>query len=146
MPMPYLPSCSTTARAALPDQALPIVLCQSVSASSGSGTQARATPKASLTSTRVTVSKVRQPSCARAAASGSDCARTATLPDWRNFLRFMDRSWGKTKTAAERDRWRDRLGIVGTAGPTSTPATATGGGAADHRGERTAARGDEALE
>src|SRR6476646_1811730 len=145
MPMPYLPSYSIAARAALPDQELPMVFCQSVSATSGSGTQARARPKASLISTRVTVSKVRQLSCARANANGNDCARTAALLDWRKFLRFMDRSWGKTK-AAERDRWKYRMRIVGAAGQSSTPATAARERAADHRGERTAARGDEALE
>src|SRR4051812_50213544 len=69
---PYLPSCSIFARRALPDHALPMVLCQSVSIASGSGTQARAVPKASLISTRVTVSEVRQPA---SAASAKRCGR-----------------------------------------------------------------------
>ena len=36
--------------------------------------------------------------------------------------------------------------IVGTTGLTSSPATAARERAADHRGKRTAARGNEALE
>src|SRR2546423_9016255 len=99
-----------------------MVFCQLVSASRGSGTQARATPNESITSTRVTVSNVRQLSCARAAARGSDWARTAAVVDCRKFLRFMDRSWGETK-AAERDRWNCRDGVVGAA-RLSAPATA----------------------
>src|SRR5438067_6767246 len=143
MASPYLPSCSMRAREALPDQALSMVFCQPVSATSGSGTHARARPKGSTISTRVTTSKVRQPACAQA-FQGSDCARAAAVVDFRKFLRFMDRSWGRT--TAERDRWADRYAIVGTARLAAAPATAARERAADHRGERTATRGDEALE
>src|SRR4029078_11242755 len=47
---------------------------------------------------------------------------------------------------AERDRCCARRGVVGTAGLPSSPAPAAGGGANDHRGKRTATRGDKALE
>src|SRR5713101_5034999 len=90
MPMPYLPSCRICACEALPLQLEPIVLCQLVSASSGSGTQARATPNASVTSTRVTASNVRHPSAANAARQGRDWAIAAAVADCRKALRFME--------------------------------------------------------
>ena len=52
---PYFPSPATSARAAFPDQELPMVLCQSLSRISGNGTQARDTPFGHSSSTRVTV-------------------------------------------------------------------------------------------
>src|SRR5438105_209974 len=87
--MPYLPSCFTCARVALPLQLLPTVLCQLVSSSSGSGTHALAMPNESLTSTRVTVSKVRHSSAANAARQGRDSATATALVDFRKVLRFM---------------------------------------------------------
>src|SRR3954471_24806144 len=88
MAMPYLPSCLISAVVVLPLQLLPSAFCQLVSISSGSGTQARATPKASFTSTRVTVSNVRQPSWANA-CHGRDWATAAAVADLRKLLRFM---------------------------------------------------------
>src|SRR4051812_22257175 len=89
MARPYLPSCTTSARAALPDHELPSVFCQSLSATSGSGTQARARPNASLISTRVTASKVRQPASATARLNGAYCARAAAVLDLRKLRGFM---------------------------------------------------------
>src|SRR5690349_16306784 len=93
MAMPYLPSCFTSALFALPLQLLPTAFCQLVSSSSGNGTQARAMPKESFTSTRVTVSNVRHPvaadSAAAAARQGSDWATATAEVDFRKFLRFM---------------------------------------------------------
>src|SRR2546422_10364433 len=112
MPMPYLPSCRICACNALPVQLLPIVLCQLVSASSGSGTQARATPKASVTSTRVTVSNVRHPSCANAARKAKDWAIAAAVADCRESLRFMGSLLGGDGGGAgpEGGRWAQRRG------------------------------------
>src|SRR6185369_2123776 len=90
MAMPYLPSWRTSALDALPLQLLPIAFCQLVSISSGSGTQARATPKESFTSTRVTVSNVRQPSAANAPCHGRDWATATAVVDFRKVLRFME--------------------------------------------------------
>src|SRR5205823_2282900 len=107
MPMPYLPSCRICAGEALPLQLEPIVLCQLVSAASGRGTQARATPNASVTSTRVTVSNVRQPSCAHAARTARDWAIAAAVADCRKALRFMGSLLGKNGGGArpEAGRW-----------------------------------------
>src|SRR5882724_9799256 len=102
MAMPYLPSCLTSAVVVLPLQLLPSAFCQLVSISIGSGTQARATPKESLTSTRVTVSNVRQPSCANAVRQGNDWAMAAAAADFRKMRRFMGSLLGRDNDGGAR--------------------------------------------
>src|SRR5687767_6134554 len=89
MVAPYLPSLSTWAREALPDQLLPRLRCQSVSEASGNGSQARDMPCGRDTSTRVVTSKVRQALSATASRQGSEATAALAMPDFRNALRSM---------------------------------------------------------
>src|SRR5438874_2800840 len=102
MAMPYLPSCITRALVALPLQLLPSAFCQIVSIWRGSGTQARATPKESLTSTRVTVSNVRQPCSAKAVRQAKDWAIAAAAVDFRKMRRFMGSLLGRDNNGGAR--------------------------------------------
>src|SRR2546428_8576738 len=89
MVTPYLPSRTTSARAALPDHALPRLRCHSVSSASGSGSHTRDTPSAKSTSARVVTSKVRHPDCAKAIRHG----RAAAAALITKALRSMVAPW-----------------------------------------------------
>src|SRR5207248_3289414 len=98
--------CITRALVALPLQLLPSAFCQLVSIWRGSGTQARATPKESVTSTRVTVSNVRQPAAGNASAKavrqGNDWAMAAAAVDFRKMRRFMGSLLGRDNNGGAR--------------------------------------------
>ena len=82
---PYLPACTTSVRLALPDQVFTAARCQSVSAASGSGSQARETPCGLRICARVVSSNVRQPVSARKRRQGS-AATTAVVSSSRRFM------------------------------------------------------------
>src|SRR5207248_10255897 len=81
----YLPTRIGSIRPALPVQVLFAARCQSVSARSGMGSQARETPCGLEISARVVTSKVRQPGSARRRRQGR-AARTAAPSSSRRFM------------------------------------------------------------
>ena len=89
IPAPYFPSLTIRAWWAFPVQLLPMVCCQSVSSTIGSGTQARETPRGLSTSTRVTTSNVRHAALARACRNGSTAAPAVAAEACRKALRSM---------------------------------------------------------
>src|SRR5205085_4065273 len=82
---PYLPTRIASRRLALPVQVLSAARCQSVSALSGIGSQARETPCGLEISARVVTSNLRQPGSARSRRQGS-AARTAAPRSSRRFM------------------------------------------------------------
>src|SRR5205823_9847506 len=76
----------TSARAALPDHALPRLRCHSVSSASGSGSHTRDTPSAKSTSARVVTSKVRHPDWAKAIRHGRTAAAVLITKALRSMV------------------------------------------------------------
>src|SRR5947209_1568549 len=97
---PYLPTRIGCIQFALPIQVLSAARCQSVSAVSGMGSQARETPCGLEISARVVTSKVRQPGSARRRRQGS-AARTAAPSSSRRFM-AREANGGRPRSQAHR--------------------------------------------
>src|SRR5688572_13582448 len=89
MGTPYVPSLTTCACVAFPDQPLPRLRCHCVSAVIGSGSHTRDVPFAKESSTLVSTSYVRHSPAASAPRHGTEAAAETAIPDFRNALRSI---------------------------------------------------------
>src|SRR5690349_1640800 len=86
MVTPYLPTLTCSMWLALPVQVLPSARCQSLSAASGTGSQARETPWGLEISARVVTSKLRHAGSARRRRQGKAAATRVAPRKSRLFM------------------------------------------------------------